>query len=292
MDSFSAKIKKELSQINNLNNKKLVKAELDGYLLTISSNKFITENQYNINRFSKLLENLGENDYKIEMQGKNFCITTKRKINIGLKEKLESEKSNELLNLNEERSEEENKSLVRGTFMSSGSVTNPKNVYHLEIVFQEEKNAKLIKDILEKSNIESKILKRNKNYILYIKDGEKISEFLAFIGANKSVLDFEDERVLKDMRNSVNRLVNCETANLNKTISTSVRQIEDIKLIKAKKKFDKLTDKEKELANLRLENPDASLSELGNLLKNPISKSGVNHRLEEIKKLADELRND
>ncbi len=287
MDSFSAKIKKELSQINNLNNKKLVKAELDGYLLTISSNKFITENQYNINRFSKLLENLGENDYKIEMQGKNFCITTKRKISIGLKEN-----SNELLNLNEEMSEEENKSLVRGTFMSSGSVTNPKNVYHLEIVFQEEKNAKLIKDILEKSNIESKILKRNKNYILYIKDGEKISEFLAFIGANKSVLDFEDERVLKDMRNSVNRLVNCETANLNKTISTSVRQIEDIKLIKAKKKFDKLTDKEKELANLRLENPDASLSELGNLLKNPISKSGVNHRLEEIKKLADELRND
>ncbi len=274
MDSFSAKIKKELSQINNLNNKKLVKAELDGYLLTISSNKFITENQYNINRFSKLLGNLGEDDYKIEMQGKNFCITTKRKIEIG----------------EETKSEEEERAMVRGAFMSSGSVTNPKNVYHLEIVFQTEKNAKIIKNILEKSEIESKILKRDKNYILYIKDGENISEFLAFIGANKSVLDFEDERVLKDMRNKVNRLVNCETANLNKTISSSVRQIEDIKLIKAKKKFDKLTDKEKELANLRIENPDASLSELGNLLDKPISKSGVNHRLEGIKKLADELR--
>ena len=275
MDSFSAKIKKELSQINNLNNKKLVKAELDGYLLTTSSNKFTTENQYNINRFSKLLENLGENDYKIEMQGRNFCITTKRKIK-------ESE---------EEKTEEENKALVRGAFMSSGSVTNPKNIYHLEIVFQTEKNAKKVKNILVDSNIESKILKREKSYILYIKDGEKISEFLAFIGANKSVLDFEDERVLKDMRNKVNRLVNCETANLNKTITTSVKQIEDIKLIKSKKAFDKLTDKEKELANLRLENPDATLSELGNLLTNPISKSGVNHRMEEIKKLADELRN-
>lgn len=275
MDSFSAKIKKELSQINNLNNKKLVKAELDGYLLTTSANKFTTENQYNINRFSKLLENLGENDYKIEMQGRNFCITTKRKIK-------ESE---------EEKTEEENKALVRGAFMSSGSVTNPKNIYHLEIVFQTEKNAKKVKNILVNSNIESKILKREKSYILYIKDGEKISEFLAFIGANKSVLDFEDERVLKDMRNKVNRLVNCETANLNKTITTSVKQIEDIKLIKSKKAFDKLTDKEKELANLRLENPDATLSELGNLLTNPISKSGVNHRMEEIKKLADELRN-
>lgn len=295
MDSFSSKIKKELSQINNLNNKKLVKAELEGYLLTISSNKFITENQYNINRFSKLLGNLGEDDYKIEMQGKNFCITTKKKINIGVKEfsnNLETKNQNGLENLNEEMSDEEERAMVRGAFMSSGSVTNPKNVYHLEIVFQVEKNAKIIKDILEKSEIESKILKRDKNYILYIKDGENISEFLAFIGANKSVLDFEDERVLKDMRNNVNRLVNCETANLNKTISSSVRQIEDIKLIKSKKKFDKLTDKEKELANLRIENPDASLSELGNLLEKPISKSGVNHRLEGIRKLADELRDE
>ena len=110
------------------------------------------------------------------MQGKNFCITTKRKINIGLKEKLESEKSNELLNVNEERSEEENKSLVRGTFMSSGSVTNPKNVYHLEIVFQVEKNAKIIKDILEKSDIESKILKRDKNCFTYLTEELKKDE--------------------------------------------------------------------------------------------------------------------
>ncbi len=276
MDSFSSKIKKELSSINNLSNKALVKAELDGYLLTISSNKFITENQYNINRFSKLLNNCNENNYKIEMQGKNFCITyPKRKIKIEDKE----------------RGEEENRALVRGAFMSSGSVTNPKNKYHLEIVFDKEENAKFIQEVLVKENIDVKILKREKNFILYIKDGENISKFLAFIGANKSVLQFEDERVIRDMRNQVNRLVNCETANLNKTILSAVKQIENIKLIKKRKKFDKLTPKEQELAQIRLENPDASLSELGKLLKEPISKSGVNHRLEGINNLAEELRN-
>ena len=275
MKSFSANIKKELSSINNLSNKDLVKTELYGYLLTISSNKFITENEYNVNRFGKLLSNLDKNNYKIEMLGKNFCITYP-KINLEIK--------------NLEFNEEENKAICRGAFLSSGSITNPKNVYHLEIVFPKEENAQIVKDILEKFDIEAKILKRNKKFIVYIKDGENISKFLAFVGANKSVLDFEDERVIKDMRNRVNRLVNCETANLNKTISSSVKQIEDIKLIKKKKKFDRLTEKEQELALLRLENPDLSLKELGNLLKEPISKSGVNHRLEQIAKLADELR--
>ena len=276
MKSFSANIKKELSQINNLSSKRQVKAELYGYLLTISANKFVTENEYNINRFSKLLSNCNENDYKIEMIGKNFCITFPKSFF-----KIDDANFNE----------EEEKALVRGAFMSSGSITNPKNIYHLEIVFLKEENAQVIKSILERFDINSKILKRNKNYIIYIKDGENISKFLAFIGAQKSVLDFEDERVIKDMRNKVNRLVNCETANLNKTISSSVKQIEDINLIKAKKKFSKLTIKEQELANIRIENPDLSLKELGKLLKEPISKSGVNHRLEQIAKLADELRN-
>lgn len=274
MDSFSSKIKEELSKINNLSNKNLVRAELKGYLMTNSSNKFVTENQYNINRFAKLLSNCGENDYKIEMQGKNFCITIKRKINIE----------------NNEMSEEENRALVRGAFMSSGSITNPSNVYHLEVVFDKEKDAEEVRKILAQSDIEAKLLKREKNAILYIKDGENISKFLAFIGANKSVLNFEDERVVREMRNKINRLVNCETANLNKTISTSVRQIEDIKLIKSKNKFNKLKEKEQELANVRLANPNASLQELGQLLEKPISKSGVNHRLEGIRKLADELR--
>ena len=123
-----------------------------------------------------------------------------------------------------------------------------------------------------------------------MKDGEDIANFLAFIGANKAVLNFEDIRVLRDIRNNVNRIVNCETANLNKVIKTSVKQIEDIKLIKKKNKFNNLSEKEKELAELRIKNPDATLTELGKMLKKPIGKSGVNHRLKAISELAEELR--
>lgn len=275
MNSFSSKVKKELSELTNLSNKDVVKAELEGYLLTSSSNKFTTESEYNINRFSKLLNNVGQNSYNIEMKGKNFCITTKKNLEIDSNIKDE----NQL------------RAMARGAFMGAGSLTNPKNVYHLEIVFQSEDNAKIIKDILAKQDIESKILKREKSYIVYMKDGENISKFLAFIGASKSLLKFEDTRVIKEMRNNVNRIVNCETANLNKTISSSVKLIEDIKLIKSKKKFDMLSEKEKELAVLRLENPDATLTELGKMLEVPISKSGVSHRIEGITKLAEELRN-
>lgn len=274
MESFSGEVKKELSQINNLANKNLVKCELQGYLLTTSSNKFITENKYNINRFSKLLSNTGTDNFTIEMQGNKFCITTKKNIEV----------NQEMENI------EEAKAVVRGSFMGAGSITNPENKYHLEIVFQKEENAQKIKTILENVDINSKVLKRERSYIIYIKDGGDISKFLAFIGANKSVLKFEDTRVLRDVRNKVNRIVNCETANINKVIKTSVKQIEDIKLIKKNNKFKYLTDGEKELADLRCKNPEATLAELGKMLEKPIGKSGVNHRMKAIAELADEIR--
>lgn len=275
MGSFSGEVKRELSQINNLANKNLVKCELQGYLLTSSSNKFITENKYNINRFSKLLSNTGTENFTIEMQGNKFCITTKQSIEI----------DQEMDNI------EEAKAVVRGSFMGAGSITNPENKYHLEIVFQKEENAQKIKTILESVNINSKVLKRERSYIIYIKDGGDISKFLAFIGANKSVLKFEDTRVLRDVRNKVNRLVNCETANINKVIKTSVKQIEDIKFIKKNNKFKDLTEGERELADLRCKNPEATLAELGKMLEKPIGKSGVNHRMKAIAELAEEIRN-
>ncbi len=164
MNSFSSKVKKELSELTNLSNKDVVKAELEGYLLTSSANKFTTESQYNINRFSKLLNNIGENSYNIEMKGRNFCITTKKNVQVDINIKDE----NQL------------RAITRGAFMGAGSLTNPKNVYHMEIVFQSEENANIIKDILAKQDIESKIIKRDKSYIVYMKDGENISKFLAF----------------------------------------------------------------------------------------------------------------
>lgn len=174
--------------------------------------------------------------------------------------------------------------------MGAGTISKPNKKYHLEIVFDDEQSANYVKQIIEEQNVISKIINREKKSILYIEDGEMISEFLAFIGANKSVLDFENERVLKNVRNNVNRLVNCETANLSKTVSSSVKQIEDIKYIKSKKKFNNLSEKEQEIANIRLKNSNMSLQNLGKLTNPPISKSGVKHRLENIQNYATELR--
>lgn len=131
------------------------------------------------------------------------------------------------------------------------------------------------------------MIAKNK-YAIYIKEGEEISKFLALIGANKAVMKFEEIRVQKEMRGKVNRLVNCETANLNKTINASIEQISAIKKLKDTGKFSQLNDNLKEIANLRLENPNMSLVDLGKLLKNPLGKSGVNYRLKKIIEFANE----
>ena len=140
--------------------------------------------------------------------------------------------------------------------------------------------------MLEKMQIDLKALERKNGYSLYMKDGEEISKFLAFIGANNSVLKFEEIRVLREMKNNVNRKVNCETANLNKTINAAVKQIEAIKKLKESGKLESLNSNLKEIASLRVENPDATLTELGQMLQNPIGKSGVNHRLNQLMELS------
>lgn len=167
--------------------------------------------------------------------------------------------------------------------MGGGSINEPKNKYHLEIVFENYDTANLCKEMIEINGIKIKILNKEKNTLLYIKEGEEISKFLALIGANAAVLKFEEIRVVRDMKNNVNRIVNCETANLNKTINTSVLQINTIKQLKKQGKFNSLPDDLKEIANLRLENPNATLDELGNMLKKPIGKSTVSHRFKRLK---------
>lgn len=275
MNNFSSQVKKELSELNNLANKDNVKAEIKGYLLTIDGNVFSTSSKYNINRFAKLLSNLYINDYKISMKGNNFQISVKKNSI--------DEYRNYVI---ESNNYEQLRSLIRGAFLGSGTITDPKNMYHLEIIFENEENANYINEVLVNFEVKSNLTKRDSKYIVYIEEGESISNFLALISANKGVLKFENTRVIKDVRNKVNRLVNCETANLNKTINSSVKQIEDIKYLKKIKKFNELTDKEKELANLRLKNPNASLLELGNMLEPKLSKSGVNHRMNSILKAA------
>lgn len=175
---------------------------------------------------------------------------------------------------------------VREAFLKSGFINDPNKEYHLEIVFKTKKKCEQIKNILQEYSINARTIKRGNNYILYLKDGEEISKFLALIGANSSVLKFEEIRVIKDTRNNINRLVNCETANINKIITAAVTQIKAIEHLKQINKFNDLPNNLKEIANLRLKNPDSSLEELGKMLKKPIGKSGVNHRLKTIEKIA------
>ena len=172
--------------------------------------------------------------------------------------------------------------------MGAGSVNNPENKYHLEMVMLNENNVQIIVSALEKMDINAKELQLKNKCSIYIKEGEEISKLLALIGANKAVMKFEDIRIQREMRGKVNRLVNCETANLNKTINASIEQIAAIKKLKQNRKFHKLDENLKEIANLRLENPNMPLAELGKLLKEPVGKSGVNYRLKKIMEIARE----
>ena len=287
--SFSSDVKEELSKVNNLANKIQVKYEFIGYLISNNSSvvgnkiRYATESQYNINRFAKLLSNL-KIDYKIEMEGKSFVINLK---NSEFNE-IEIIDKKLILKIQENLDEKNEKSLVKGVFLGAGSINNPDNKYHLEIRFSNQENEEIVLEILKKYNINFKKLDSQKNKSIYIKEGEEISKFLAFIGANKAVMKFEDIRVQRQMRGKVNRLVNCKAANLNKTLNASVEQIDAIRKLQQNGKFNKLEDNLKEIANLRLENPDMPLLELGKLLKNPVGKSGVNYRLKKIIEIANE----
>ncbi len=290
--SFSSDIKQELNNLKNLSNKELVKYELIGYLLSgnidIDKNnlEFTTENDYNINRFSKLLSNLNIN-HNIDVSGKIFIIIVKKK-EISEIVKIENNKiyfQEEIANI---KNQELLKAIVRGMYLGSGSVNNPENKYHLEVTFSNESNMELAISILEKLGIKTKKMIMKNKYYLYIKEGEEISKILALIGANKAVMKFEEIRIQREMRGKVNRLVNCKTANLNKTINASVEQIAAINKLKENGKFNKLNENLKEIAELRIENPDMSLIDLGKLLKEPVGKSGVNYRLKKIIELAND----
>ena len=296
--SFSSDIKQELNNNHSLTDKNNVECELIGYLISVNTNiykqnevKFSTENDYNIDRFSKLLSNLNI-DYYIEIIGKVFNIITKlkeiKKINyIEIKDnKIYTKNIEELYK--EKEGFEQKKAIIKGAFLGAGSINNPENSYHLEIVLSNEENMTFLKKIIESLNISTKELITKTRCSIYFKESEEISNLLALIGANKAVMKFEDIRIQKEMRGKVNRIVNCETANLNKTINASIEQIGAIKKLQKTGKFNKLDENLKEIAKLRLENPNISLIELGKMLKKPLGKSGVNYRLKKIMEIADE----
>lgn len=182
------------------------------------------------------------------------------------------------------------RAFLRGLFLCAGSISEPEKTYHFEIVCTTVGRAQQICDMMKIFNIEGKWITRKKYYVVYIKDASQIVDILNVMGAHVSLMELENIRILKEMRNSVNRRVNCETANISKTVSAAVKQIEDIIYIRDTVGFSELTDGLKEIARLRLAYPEASLTELGKLLSTPVGKSGVNHRLRKLSLLADKLR--
>lgn len=280
--SFSFEVKENLSKITQFNAENL-RAELVGYFLSGNMLKkqdvveFVTENEFNIEHFYKILFHLGL-DYEPDMRGKSYVAQMRTK------------EAEEVWQDYEKITGDLRKNVAKGAFLGAGSVNNPEKSYHLEILFQEEKYCDFLQELCQAYDVNFKKIRVNDKFQLYLKEGEEISKFLALIGANKAVLAFEDIRVMKEMKNNVNRRVNCETANLNKTIDAALKQIDDIQLLQKRQKFQNLPKDLQEVAKMRLENPDLSLQDLGKLMEPQIGKSMVNRKLKKIHEWAEELR--
>lgn len=182
------------------------------------------------------------------------------------------------------------RAFVRGAFLAAGSISDPNKNYHFEIVCRTEAQADQLQMILQSFEVDAKIVERKKHYVVYLKEGAQIVEMLGLMGAHVALMDLENVRILKEMRNSVNRKVNCETANITKTVSAAVRQVEDIEWIEQHGGLSQLPESLREIARVRLEHPDMPLKELGALMDPPLGKSGVNHRLRRISEIASRHR--
>ena len=182
------------------------------------------------------------------------------------------------------------RAFLRGTFLASGSMSDPGKSYHFEIVCNTLEKAQYLQHLMQDFELDARIVRRKKNIIVYLKEGDRIVDVLNVMDAPVALMELENVRILKDMRNNVNRKVNCETANINKTVSAAVKQRNDIEFIRDTAGLSGLPDGLRDVALTRLAYPDASLKELGELLENPVGKSGVNHRLRKLSEMADKLR--
>ena len=182
------------------------------------------------------------------------------------------------------------RSFLRGVFLASGSMSDPEKSYHFEIVCNDENQAEHLKEMMNSFGVDAKIVQRKRTYVVYLKEGSQIVDILNVMEAHVALMELENVRIVKEMRNSVNRKVNCETANINKTVSAAVRQMEDITYIRDQIGFDKLPEGLRDVALTRLAYPEAALKELGQLMASPLGKSGVNHRLRKLSEIAQGLR--
>ena len=311
--TFSSKIKDELSR-TEISDVFSAKAEVAAFIRTVGYitikglNKvefeFSTENAAVARRIFKVLKIAYEINATVSVSKSNRLKKQNNYI-IKIDEKLTKQflidskifKNNDfnIMNFNYEVPKEllnndlGRRAYIKGSFMGSGSISNPEKSYHAEFVSSKEVQSKTLQVLLKTYGINGKNIYRKNYYVTYIKESEQISDLLALMGANYAVLDFENIRAVKETRNQINRVINCETANLDKIVDTSMRQINNIKILKKHKVIDKLPDNLRELAYLRLKNSNASLKELGQMLDPPLGKSGVNHRLRKIEEIAEDL---
>lgn len=306
--SFAADVKKELTSLTVQRN--LAQAELAALIrmngsLSLSNHQFVlnvqTENAAIARRIFTLLKE--HYDVRSELLVRRKMKLKKNNVYIV---RLKQETQKILLDLDImdglmfqshiadeiKQSDEKTRAYLRGAFLASGSVNNPETSrYHLEISSIYEEHNQDICDLLNQFDLNARTLERRNGYITYLKGAEKIADFLTLIGATNSMLKFEDVRIVRDMRNSVNRLVNCETANMNKTIDAASKQIENIHFIETTVGLQSLPEKLQEIAELRIQNPEISLKELGEMIPSgAISKSGINHRIRKINDFVDNLR--
>jgi DNA-binding protein WhiA len=312
--SFSAKVKREVCRITDLEKEEAVSIlagvmKVSGTLSLSGNNKIsfraTTENPAIARLIFKLLKKYFDIHTRLLVKRSNslkknniymVVITEEMGVKSFLKEIYILKDSDEVFSLEYDipekliSTEKTKRAFIRGAFLGGGSISNPEKTYHLEFVTHNEGYAERLSDIINTYDLNSKVIKRKNSYVVYLKEGEQIVDVLNIIGAHSNLLYLENVRIMKEMRNNVNRLVNCETANLSKTVNAAVRQIESIKLIEKEIGLQRLPKNLREVAELRVKYPDVSLKELGTMLNPTVGKSGVNHRLRRIEKIAGELK--
>ncbi|MBH9580329.1 DNA-binding protein WhiA [Staphylococcus felis] len=307
--SFASDMKNELTRIEIDNDN--AKAELSALIrmngaLSLSNQQFViniqTENATTARRIYSLIKHVFRVEVeilvrkKMKLKKNNIYICRIKSKAQAILDELGILKDGIFTHAIDEsmvKDDEMRRSYLRGAFLAGGSVNNPEtSSYHLEIFSLYESHSKGLTQLMNSYELNAKNLERKKGWITYLKEAERIAEFLSLIGGYQALLKFEDVRIVRDMRNSVNRLVNCETANLNKTVSAAMKQVENIQIIDDEIGLDQLPDRLREVAKLRIEHQDVSLKELGEMVSTgTISKSGVNHRLRKLNEIASKIKN-
>jgi len=310
--SFSSDIKKELVRIE-AEKKCCIRAELGAFICFGASVmaedggfsiKISTENASAAKRCFMLIKKIfnpkieleikkskagrGGFAYVLNIDDHNLCYDILKETNL-----IDSDfEKNVSFRVSPEFTEKDHcvRAFIRGAFLGSGSTANPEKGYHMEFVTHHHNLCNDFIKLLKLAGFEAKVIKRKSNHVIYFKGGDEIEELLGFMGAVNCMMEFTNVRIMKYTRNNVNRKVNCETANMDKALTAAWSQIESIKKIREAKEFDNLPDSLKEIALLREENPEATLTELANKIVPAISKSGVSHRLKKLMEIAEKLR--